>query len=66
MMSHQISMRVNLESNKKRDIQSEEYVIRIRPLVKNYLHKKYPDVKFRLLEDPPGPPTIATFHVKVK
>lgn len=66
MMPNQISARVNLIPNKERDIKSEQYVIQIRPLLKNYLYEKYPDIKFRLLEDPPGPPTMATFHVKVK
>jgi hypothetical protein len=66
MMPNQISARVNLIPNKERDIKSEQYVIQIRPLLKNYLYEKYPDIKLRLLEDPPGPPTMATFHVKVK
>lgn len=66
MMANQISSRINLTPNKKRNITSEEYVIEIRPLIKNFLYNKYPDIKFRLLEDPPGPPTMATFHIKVK
>lgn len=66
MMSNQISSRVDLISNKERDITSEKYVIMIRPLIKNFLYSKYPDIKFRLLEDPPGPPTMATFHLKIK
>lgn len=66
IMPNQISSRINLISNKERDIKSELYVIQIRPLLKNFLYKKYPDIKFRLLEDPPGPPTMATFHIKVK
>ena len=65
-MQNQISMRINLESTEERNIKSEEYAIKIRPLVKNYLYSRYPDVKFRLLEDPPGPPTMATFHIKAK
>jgi len=28
--------------------------------------KKYPDLKIRLLEDPPGPPVRATFLMKIK
>ncbi|MDD2487624.1 MAG: efflux RND transporter permease subunit [Candidatus Gracilibacteria bacterium] len=66
MMQNQISMRVNLLSNEEREIKSEEFVIRIRPILKNYIYKLYPDIKFRLLEDPPGPPTMATFHMKIK
>lgn len=66
VMSNQISTRINLISSNDRDIKSEEYTIKIRSLLKNYLYKKYPDIKLRLMEDPAGPPTMATFHVKVK
>jgi hypothetical protein len=66
MMPNQISSRINLKDSKDRDITSEEYTIKIRPLLKNYLYSLYPDIKFRLLEDPPGPPTMATFQIKVK
>ncbi len=66
MMSNQISTRINLISSEEREIKSEQYSIKIRPLLKNFLYEKYPDIKFRLLEDPPGPPTMATFHMKLK
>ena len=66
IMPNQISSRVDLVSSKERSIKSENYTIQIRPLLKNFLFSKYPDIKFRLLEDPPGPPTMATFHIKVK
>ena len=59
-------MRINLLPTEDRDIKSEEFVIKIRPIIKNYLYGLYPDIKFRLLEDPPGPPTMATFHMKIK
>lgn len=63
---NQLSMRINLEESKVRDMKSEAYVIAIRPLLREYLLSKYPDLKLRLLEDPPGPPTMATFHIKAK
>lgn len=66
IMPNQISMRINLKENTQRDITSERYTIEVRPLLKNYIYKSYPDIKFRLLEDPPGPPTMATFHMKIK
>jgi hypothetical protein len=47
-------------------IKSENYTFNIRPLLTKYLLEKYPDVKLRLLEDPPGPPVRATFMLKVK
>lgn len=66
VMQNQISMRINLVSNEERSIKSEQYTIKIRPLLKNYILSSYPDIKLRLLEDPPGPPTMATFHIKAK
>lgn len=63
---NQISMRINLQESKNRTMKSEAYVITIRPLLRNHLLEKYPDLKIRLLEDPPGPPTVATFHIKAK
>jgi len=59
-------MRINLQESKNREMKSEAYVIAIRPLLREYLLAKYPDLKIRLLEDPPGPPTVATFHIKAK
>ncbi|MDD2907571.1 MAG: efflux RND transporter permease subunit [Candidatus Gracilibacteria bacterium] len=65
---YQISSRINLipkEENENR-IKSENYTFSIRPLLTAYLLEKYPDVKLRLLEDPPGPPVRATFMMKLK
>lgn len=59
-------MRINLMPSHDRDMASEEFVIKLRPLLREYLYKKYPDIKLRLLEDPPGPPTQATFQMKMK
>jgi multidrug efflux pump subunit AcrB len=47
-------------------LNSEEYTIKVRPYLKHFLLTKYPDLKIRLLEDPPGPPVRATFLVKIK
>lgn len=63
-LENQSSLRVNL--SEEREISSEEYVIRVRPILRDRFLEKYPDAKIRLLEDPPGPPTMATFHVKLK
>lgn len=65
---YQISSRINLiskEKEKKR-LKSEYYTFQIRPLLYDYLLEKYPDIKLRLLEDPPGPPVRATFMIKLK
>lgn len=63
---NQFTMRVNLVPNGERDMKSEEYVIRVRPLLRNFLLAYYPDLRLRLLEDPPGPPVLATFHMKLQ
>lgn len=65
---YQISSRINLvpkETDKNR-LKSEEFVIKIRPLLRKYLLSIYPDLTIRLLEDPPGPPVRATFMMKLK
>ncbi len=64
----QISSRINLipkEEHKDR-IKSEVFTYEIRPLLISYLKEKYPDIKIRLLEDPPGPPVRATLLLKIK
>lgn len=61
---NQSSLRVSL--SEEREISSEEYVIQVRPILRDRFLAQYPDAKIRLLEDPPGPPTMATFHVKLK
>lgn len=62
----QASMRINIVPPHDRDISSEDFVIQVRPLLREYLLSKYPGTKIRLLEDPPGPPTMATFQMKLK
>jgi multidrug efflux pump subunit AcrB len=64
-LEHQISMRINLMPATEREISSEAFVIQIRPLLESMLQAKYKDITMRLLEDPPGPPTQATFHMKL-
>jgi hypothetical protein len=55
---------ISKHSNEKR-INSEAFAINIRPILEKYLKEKYPDIKMRLLEDPPGPPVRATFLMKI-
>lgn len=70
---NQLSARVNLlsphdweEKYKSNRVKSEQYVISLRPKLREYLLYKYPDLQVRLLEDPPGPPVKATFLAKIK
>ncbi len=59
-------MRINLIPSHDRDMTSEEFVIQLPPLLSEHIRQKYNDITLRLLEDPPGPPTQATFHMKLK
>lgn len=59
-------MRIGLTHAKERDMKSEDWVIAVRPLLEKHLKYTYKDIKVRLLEDPPGPPTQATFHIKIQ
>jgi len=66
ILENQISMRINLSPSHDRDMNSEAFVIALRPILTDYLIGKYSDITLRLLEDPPGPPTQATFHMKLQ
>lgn len=63
--SHQATLRVNLLSSDDRRIKSENLVFELRPLIAEAL-KGEPDAYFKLIEDPPGPPVMATLLLKVK
>ena len=65
---NQISTRINLiskDENKNR-IKSEDFVLKIRPILRENILKKYPNLTLRLLEDPPWPPVKATFMVSIQ
>ncbi len=70
---NQISSRINLYSPEeyeeitwKTRINSEKFVIDTRPHLRKYLLEKFPDIKIKLLEDPPWPPVRSTFRAKIK
>ena len=70
---NQISARINLtppneykELTWEKRVSSEFFTIQIREKFKKYLLAKYPDIKIKLLEDPPGPPVRSTFLIKIK
>lgn len=70
---NQLSWRINLiSSNDYKDIIwesrlfSETYTIKIRPIFRDYMLTRYPDLEIKLLEDPPGPPVRATFLAIIK
>ncbi len=64
--THQSSLRVNLVPAHDRGLSSERYVIAVRPILREAVLAEFPDATVRLLEDPPGPPTMATLHLKIK
>ncbi len=61
-----ISMRINLIDKTKRKISSEEFTIKIRSLVRKFIKEIEPKATIRLLEEPPGPPTQATYMLKIQ
>lgn len=65
---YELSQRINLIPKEELSwrISSEDFSIQIRPLLRNYLLEEFPDIKLRLLEDPPGPPVRATFLAKIQ
>lgn len=65
---YEISIRINLlpKEEIKHRLSSEEFSIQVRPYLRTALLQKYPDIKLRLLEDPPGPPVRATFLAKIQ
>ena len=62
---NQATLKVNLTHHKKRKITSEKIVLQLRPKLLSFL-EKYPDVKIKLIEDPPGPPVLSTYLIKIK
>ncbi len=60
-----LSLRINLIPPQERSLSSEQFVIKLRPLLKDFILTRHPNVKIRLLEDPPGPPVRATFMLEV-
>lgn len=73
IFENQISARINFINKDdykknigKARITSEIYTFTIREDFRKYMFEKYPDVKIKLLEDPPGPPVESTFMLKIK
>ncbi len=62
---NQATLKINLTHHKTRKLTSEQIVLQLRPKLVEFL-KQYPDVKVKLIEDPPGPPVLSTYLVKIK
>jgi len=63
--ANQATLKVNLSQPEKRDIKSEQIVQEIRPKLLEYF-SQFPELKFKLIEDPPGPPVLSTLLARVK
>ncbi|MBD3300511.1 MAG: MMPL family transporter [Candidatus Moranbacteria bacterium] len=65
--SSQATLKINLTHPNKRKETSEELVLRMR---KDLSNKDFilnnPDLRIKFIEDPPGPPVLSTFLVKVQ
>ncbi len=61
---NQATLKINLTHHSTRDITSEQLVLDLRDNLAEEL-KQYPDVKTKLIEDPPGPPVLSTYLTKI-
>ena len=61
---NQATLRANLIAHEERGRMSEEIAQSFRERVQDVMHT-YPDMSVRIVEDPPGPPVLSTFLVKV-
>ena len=61
---NQATLKINLTHHKKRDITSEQIVLDLRYKLLEEL-RRYPDIKIKLIEDPPGPPVLSTYLTKI-
>ncbi len=60
-----ISLKLALIDKSQRSVSSEEFVIAVRPKIQQFIDEVAPWASLRLLEEPPGPPTQATFQLKI-
>ncbi|MDA3814869.1 MAG: efflux RND transporter permease subunit [Patescibacteria group bacterium] len=62
---NQATLKINLTHPDSRKITSEKIVLAIRPDIEKKL-KEYPDLRLKIIEDPPGPPVLSTFLIKIQ
>jgi multidrug efflux pump subunit AcrB len=65
ILGNQATIKAHLAHHTDRDITSEEIAVSLRQQLDAFL-REYPDATIRLVEDPPGPPVLSTFLLKVK
>ncbi|QQS15421.1 MAG: efflux RND transporter permease subunit [Candidatus Moraniibacteriota bacterium] len=62
---NQATLVVHLTASNSRSITSEAIAFRVRESLTDF-HEAFPDAVARIIEDPPGPPVLSTFLLKVK
>lgn len=62
---YQSTLKINLVHHNERPITSESIVFGLREKIQNFLGDN-PDIKFKLIEDPPGPPVKSTMLAKIQ
>ncbi len=62
---YQATLKVNLTHHTTRTISSEQIVLALRPQLLEHV-AQFPDVRIKLIEDPPGPPVLSTFLLKAQ
>lgn len=62
---NQATLKVNLVHHNDRSVTSEQIALDLRDDLTAYLIQM-PDVRFKIIEDPPGPPVLSTFLVKTQ
>ncbi len=62
---NQATLKINLTHHKSRNIKSEEIVLMLRNKL-DKISENYPDAKIKFIEDPPGPPVLSTYLIKIK
>lgn len=62
---HQATIKIHLTPHEERSLFSEEIASRVRTTLSSFT-KEHPDSILRLVEDPPGPPVLSTFLLKIK
>ena len=63
--TNQATLIVHLSQPETRTIKSEEIAVQLRQKLTEALQNT-PDIRLKVLEDPPGPPTLATFLLRVE
>lgn len=63
--NNQVTLKAHLTPHGERTATSEEIASRLREQLTHFMTAS-PDITIRLVEDPPGPPVLATFLLKIK